>query len=96
MRKSRGPDTEPCGIPAFTNFQLEDWPFKTTRWRLLWKNDSNESRKFPFIPLFFSLRRSPSWQTLSDAFDKSKKTPRISNDGLASNALKILWAIEIS
>ena len=23
MRKSRGPDTEPCGIPAFTNFQLE-------------------------------------------------------------------------
>ena len=27
---------------------------------------------------------------LSNAFDKSKKTPQTSNDGLASNTLKIL------
>ena len=40
--------------------------------------------------LFISLHRKPSCQTLSNAFDKSKKTPRTFNDGLASNALKIL------
>ena len=109
-KKNKGPNTEPCGTPAFRNFQLEEWLFKTTFWRLLWRNDSIKWRRFiPFIPLFFSLRRKTLCQTLSNAFDKFKKTPRTSNDGLPgcflsrtsndglpSNALKILWVIEIS
>ena len=96
MRKNKGPNTEPFVTLALTNFQLEDWPLKTTLWRLLWRNDSIRSRKLPFIPLFFSFRRRPSCQTVSNASDKSKKTSRTYNDGLASNALKILWVIKIS
>ena len=90
------PNTGPCATLAFPIFQLEDWPFKTTLWHLLWRNDSIWSRISPFISLFFSLYRRPSCQTLSNVFDKSKKTPWTSNDGLASNALKVLWVIEIS
>ena len=93
MRKNKAPNTEPYRRPAFTNFQLEDWPSKTTLCRLLWRNDSIRPRRLPFISLFFSLRRKPLCQTLSNALDKFKKT---SNDRLALNALKILWVIEIS
>ena len=75
---------------------FEDWPFNTTLWRLLWRSDSIRSRRLLVIPLFFSLYRSPSCQTLTNAFDKSKKTSRTSNGRLASDALKILWVIERS
>ena len=81
---------------SFINFQSKDWPFKTTLWCLLWRNDSIRSRRLPFILLSISLCRNPSWLTLSNAFEKSRKTPQTFNDGLASNALKILWVIEIT
>ena len=29
MRKNNGPNTDPCGMPALIDSQLEDWPFKT-------------------------------------------------------------------
>ena len=32
--KNRGLSTEPCGTPAVTGFQIEDWPFTTTLWCL--------------------------------------------------------------
>ena len=35
MRKNKNLYTEPCGTPAFTNFQLEDSAFKTTLWCVL-------------------------------------------------------------
>ena len=30
MRKSIGPNTDPCGTPALIDSQPEDWPFKMT------------------------------------------------------------------
>ena len=41
MRKNSGPNTDPCGTSALVDSQLEDcdWPFKTTLWHLLWRND---------------------------------------------------------
>ena len=63
---------------------------------LIWRNDSIRWRRLPLVPLFFSLYRRPSFQTLSNAFDKSKKTPQTSNDGFTSNALKTLWVIQIN
>ena len=76
---------------------MEDWPVKTTLWRLKWRNDSIRSVKSPFIPLFLSLHRWISCQTLSNAFDKSNKIQWLCNEGLVSNVLKkILSVIEIS
>ena len=49
MRKSKGSNTEPCELPAFTNFQLEDCPFKTTLWRLLRKNDQLDQEDYSSI-----------------------------------------------
>ena len=88
LRKNESPNTEPCETSAFTKFQLGHWPFKTTLLHLLWRNHSNGSGILPFIPLFFSLYKRPSCQTLSNTLHKSKKTPRTSNDGLAANVLK--------
>ena len=66
--------------------QLENWPFKTTLWHLLWRNDSINWRAFPFIPLFLSLYESSSSQTLLKVFDKCRKTACTSREGLASKA----------
>ena len=89
------PNTEPWETPVFNEF-LINWPFKIGLWRLLWKNNSIRSRRLPFIPLLFNLFKRPLYQTLSNVFDKYKTTPWSSNERFSSNALKTLWAIEIS
>ena len=81
MRKNNGPRTEPCGTPAVTDFQAEDWVSRTTRWHLLFKSDLISLKRLPSIPVLLSLQRRPSWQTLSNALDRSRKTPRTSNEG---------------
>ena len=48
-------------VPVFIDCQLKNWPFKTTLWCLLWKNDSVNWRAFPFIPLFLSIFKS-AWK----------------------------------
>lgn len=55
-----------------------------------------KQRRLPSISLFWSLQRRPSCKTLSNAFDKFRKTTHISNKGLASKALKILQVIYIN
>ena len=52
------------------------------------------SRRLPFISLFFGLYRGLAYQTLSNAF--CKKAPQTTNDGLTSNARKVLRLIKIS
>ena len=78
-----------------TDFQIDDWPLKTTRWHLLFKNDLISLKRLPLIPLLFSLYMWPSCQALSNALDRSRKTPRTSNKGLASEAQNILCVIAI-
>ena len=33
-KKSKGPSIEPCGTPARTGDQFEEWPLQTTLWNL--------------------------------------------------------------
>ena len=69
------PNRELCRTLAFTNFQLEYRPFKIMFWRLFWRNGSIRLTILPFTPLFFSSYRITLCQTLSNAFDQSKKAP---------------------
>ena len=39
LRKNNVPRTEPCDIPAVTDFQTEDWPLRKTHWHTFFKND---------------------------------------------------------
>ena len=67
MRKNRGPNIDLAGQqllldrkkkkknPALTDCSLEEWPFKATLLRLLFRNESINCRAFAFIPLFFRL-----------------------------------------
>ena len=96
MRKNNGPRTEPCGTPAVTDFQAEDWPSRTTHWHLLFNNDLIILKRLPSIPLLLSLKRRPSCQTLSNALNRSRKTPQTYDEGLALKALKILCVMAIS
>lgn len=48
-------DTEPCETQVFLHFQWEDRPFKTSVWRLLWKNELIRLRILPFIQWSVSL-----------------------------------------
>ena len=53
MRKNNGPRTEPCGTPALTDFQTEDWPLRTTCWFILFRNDVISFKRLPSIPLLW-------------------------------------------
>ena len=85
-KKSKGPSIEPCGTPARTGDQFEDWQLRTTLWNLslrkLWKSVG----KLPEIPTVSSLYSNPSCQTLSKAFEISKKLALTSSEGLWSKS----------
>ena len=70
MRKNNGPRTEPCGTPVVTLAQEETYPFNTTLYFQL-------SKKYPAkaLPFCSNLNLTPWRQTLSKAFDISRKTP---------------------
>ena len=87
MRKSIGPNTDPCGTPALIDSQPEDWPFKMTLWRLLWKNNSINWTAFLFILLFLSFYKNLCVRLCQiNTFDKSRKIPCTSREALASKA----------
>ena len=50
MTKSRGPITDPCGIPLMTFCQSENELFTLTRWLLWASTAATQSRMFPLIP----------------------------------------------
>ena len=37
IKKSKGPQIEPCGTPASTGVHAEVWTFSTTLWSLLFR-----------------------------------------------------------
>ena len=55
VRKNNGSRIEPCGTPAVTNFQTEDWLLRTRRWHLLLKNDLISLNRLLSIVLLLSL-----------------------------------------
>ena len=73
-RKSKGPKIDPCGTPASTGRVSEWWPSSTTRCTRWSRYDEIHVSKFPEISFRFCLNRTPLCHTLSNAFDKSRKT----------------------
>ena len=59
-------------------------------------NQDVSPRYAPHIPMRLCLNNRPPCQTLSNALDKSRKTPFTSDDAFPSNALKMSWVIEMS
>ena len=79
IRKIKGPNTEPCRIPAFKNFQLEDYDrFKQLCDVNYGEMTQLDQKDYYFLHCFLLYRR-PSCQTLSNVFAKSNKTPQTSN-----------------
>ena len=75
IKNNKAPKIDPCGTPAFTFVQDEDWPFKTTLcWRFFKKSIKRHS-SLSFIPFCFNLYISQLCHTLSKAFDLSRNTP---------------------
>ena len=83
------PNRRPYGAPALTSLESEDWNLR----QLFGVCYGKKTQLFHYSLVLYS---RPSRQILSNAFDNSKKTPRTSNEGLSTNAVKILWVIEIS
>ena len=82
--------------PALTLAHTDDWPLRRTLWNLSLKKLSIRLKRSPEIPIDSSLSNKPFCQTLSKAFEISKKTALVSGVGLQSNDEKILWVISIN
>ena len=72
-KKSKDPSINPCGTPAKIGDQVEDWPLRTTLWNLLLRKLCKSLCNSPVIPIVSSLHNNPLCQTLSKAFETSKK-----------------------
>ena len=78
IKNNSGPKIEPWGKPPWIFFQLDVCPLRTTLYFLFLKQSSKIFSKLPDIPFCFNLKTRPSCITLSNAFDISRNTPRIS------------------
>ena len=79
IRNNNGPRMEPWGTPALTSDQSETCPFNKTLCFLFLRKSHKTFSKLLDIPFCFNLKMRPSCQTLSNAFDISRKTPLTSN-----------------
>ena len=84
-RKSVSPGMEPWGTPALTGYSCEDFPFRTTRSRLLLRK---KEIRLNIWTEDLNLWRRPACQTLSKALGISSVTARVAPDLL--KALTIL------
>ena len=87
IKNNNGPSIEPWGTPALTSDQPETCPLNKTLCFLFFRKSHKRFIKLPDIPFCFNLKMRPSCQTLSNAFDISRKTPLTSKP--SSNDLYI-------
>ena len=73
IKNNNGPRMLPRGTPALTLVHEEDYPFNTTLCFLFVKKCFKTFNKLPDIPFSCNLKIRPSCQTLSNAFEMSKK-----------------------
>ena len=76
-RKKRGPKTVPCGTPERTLDGLDDIPSTTTLCFLPIRKDLIQFKSEFLIPRCSSFKISPSWSTLTNAFEISSKMASI-------------------
>ena len=82
IRKSNGPNIEPCGTPASNDDQLNNGhqvPLSETYYL---KKLLRRLRRFPDIPICSCLNSNPSCHTLSNVLDISRKFALISMVGI--------------
>ena len=94
IKKSSGPSIKPRGIPVLTLIHVETCSFKTTLSFLFLKKSYNKFKSSPDMPFCLNLKIKPSCNTLSNAFDISRKTLLTSNT--SSNDLYISCTIDKS
>ena len=75
IKNNHGPRMQPWETPALTLVHEEDCPFNTTLYFLFVKKCFKTVNKLPDIPFSWNLNIRPSCQTLSNAFEMSRKTP---------------------
>ena len=77
IKKKIGPRIDSWGTPALTLAQEEYWPFRTTLCFLASRKSIllNSISYLLLTPFCFNLKMSQLSQTLSNAFDLSRKTP---------------------
>ena len=79
IKNNNGPSMEPWGTLALTSDQSETCPFNKTLCFLFLRKLHKKFSKLPDIPFCFNFKMRPSSQTLSNAFNISRKTPLTSN-----------------
>ena len=85
---------EPWGTPALTFFYVEYCTLRATRWLLSFKKSRKRFNKFPDMSFWVSLKMIPSCDTLSSAFEISRKTLQTSRP--SSKEIYISWVIDSS
>ena len=75
IKNINGPSIEPWATPALKSGLSETCPFNKTLCFLFLRKSHKRLSKLPDIPFHFSLKIGPSCQTLSNAFNISRKTP---------------------
>ena len=72
-KKRVGPKTEPWGTQEVTGVVVEWVPFTTTNWVRLRRKAAIQASVFPLKPQWANLCSNLVWETLSKAFEKSKR-----------------------
>ena len=75
IENNNRPSMEPCGTPALTSDQSKTSPFNKTLCFLFLRKLHKRFSKLPNIPFCFNSKMRPQYQTLSNAFDISRKIP---------------------
>ena len=96
IRKNNGPNIESCGTAVWIVSQSYFWLLSKALWNLPLKKLLINWNKFPLTPFCFNLNNNPSCQTLSNALDMSRNTPRVSRVGLQPKLEKMSWVIASS
>ena len=91
IKNKNGPSMEIWGAPPLISDQSETCPFNKTLCFLFLRKSHKRFSKLSDIPFCVDLKIRPLHQTLSNAFDISRKIPLTSNT--SSNDLYISWAI---
>ena len=75
IENNNRPSMEPCGTPALTSDQSKTSPFNKTLCFLFLRKLHKRFSKLPNISFCFNSKMRPQYQTLSNAFDISRKIP---------------------
>ena len=78
-KKRRGPKMNARGTPALTTVHEETCSFKKTLCFLSFKKPHKTQSSLPEMPICYSLKIMSLYQTLTNAFEISRKTPLTSN-----------------